>query len=80
MTGRNKLIEQILSGQPEYRIKQARNCLYKRLIGDWTQAYTLPLEIRDKLKAAVPLDIKGETIIMPEAIKAILEMRGRLKN
>ncbi|WKZ29211.1 MAG: 23S rRNA (adenine(2503)-C(2))-methyltransferase RlmN [Patescibacteria group bacterium] len=44
-----------LAGEPAYRIKQASELVFRGLISDWDEASSLPLDLRAKLKAEVPI-------------------------
>lgn len=51
-------IEKSLSGEPSYRLKQARAAFFKELITDWGQASSLPVLLREKLSKDCPILIK----------------------
>lgn len=53
-------IEQVLKNEPIYRIRQAREAVYQKLISDWSQATNLPKNLRDILNENCPLEIDAE--------------------
>jgi len=53
-------IDKILANESKFRAKQVRQLIWRDLIDDWDQATTLPIALREKLKAEVPLEIKAE--------------------
>ncbi len=53
-------IDKILAVEPKFRAKQVRQLIWRDLIEDWEEAMTLPIELRAKLKAECPLEIKAE--------------------
>lgn len=50
----------VLSGQPAYRLQQAKQAVFCDLIEDWSEAKFLPADLRNKLIAECSLEIKGE--------------------
>jgi 23S rRNA (adenine2503-C2)-methyltransferase len=50
-------LQAVLSGEPSYRQKQARQLVYKDLIADWNESTTLPLKLRERLNLECPLDL-----------------------
>lgn len=53
-------LEKSLSGEPKFRLKQARSSILKNLIDNWSKVTVLPLNWREKLKIDCPLEIKAE--------------------
>jgi len=53
-------IDKILTDEPKFRSKQVRQLIWRDLIASWDEATTLPIELRAKLKAEAPLEIKAE--------------------
>ena len=53
-------IDKILANEPKFRVKQVRQLIWRDLIASWDEATTLPIELRAKLKAEAPLEIKAE--------------------
>ncbi len=55
-------LPEILKDEPPYREKQVRHALFSQLIGSWDEATNLSKELREKLKAAVPVDLPAEIV------------------
>jgi 23S rRNA (adenine2503-C2)-methyltransferase len=55
----NKL-ENAFAGQPNFRIKQARQLIFKNLISNWNEATNLSLAMREKLNKECPLEILAQ--------------------
>jgi len=53
----------ILADQPKYRVEQCKEAIFKKLISDWSQASNLSLDLREKLNAECPLEIKGQVFV-----------------
>lgn len=53
-------LEKILAGEPAFRLKQAREAVFKNLIEDWNEATNLPPELREKLNLEAPLKIDAK--------------------
>ncbi len=53
-------LEKILKSEPAYRLKQARELVFKNLIEDWQEAKSLPVELRQKLNDNCSLATAGE--------------------
>lgn len=69
-------LEKILSTEPSYRLKQARNLIFKDMIDDWSKASTLPLPLRERLAKEFPLGIEADMSEAQdtEAIKALITL------
>ncbi|MEI6596701.1 MAG: 23S rRNA (adenine(2503)-C(2))-methyltransferase RlmN [bacterium] len=74
-------LESILSEEPKFRLKQARQAIFIDLISDWNQATNFPLVLREKLNQDCPLEIEAETLISREgnSIKALISLEDGLK-
>jgi len=74
-------LENILSEEPKFRLKQAKQAIFIDLINNWDQATNFPLELREKLNQDCPLEIKAETLISREgnSIKALISLEDGLK-
>jgi len=55
-------LPEILKDEPAYRQKQAYHALFSQLVESWDEATNLSKGLREKLKAAVPLDLPAEMI------------------
>ena len=53
-------LEIIIAGEPTYRLKQARQAVFKDLISDWSENTNLPLALRTRLNDECPLTINAE--------------------
>lgn len=56
-------LAKVLEALPKYRVKQAKEAIFKNLISDWNKASFLPLILRQELNEKCPLDIKAETLV-----------------
>lgn len=74
-------LEKILAGCPAYRAGQAKEAIYKSLIGDWNEAVALPLELRRQLKEKCPLGVKAEIFNSEDgnSAKALIILADGLK-
>jgi 23S rRNA (adenine2503-C2)-methyltransferase len=52
-------LERVLSHEPKYRLKQAKEAVFKNLIENWLEAKVLPLDLREKLNKECMLDINA---------------------
>lgn len=68
-----------MADQPTYRKKQIQEAVYKQLISDWDEALTLPKDLRDKLKQAVPLEIPAKVVNDGRTRKAVITLADGLK-
>ena len=59
-------LEKLLEGEPKYRIKQAREAVFKKNISDWNEATFFSLELREKLNKECPLSIKTDVLVSKE--------------
>lgn len=74
-------LEKILEDQPKYRLKQAREVVFKNFITNWEEATFLPKDLRDKLNKGCPLEIKADALISKKenSIKARITLQDGLK-
>jgi len=74
----NKL-EEILKDEPKYRLRQAKQAVFRDLFDDWKKVKGLPLELRKRLANACPLAING-TIMSSDfggdTMKAVIQVDG----
>jgi len=71
-------LEEVLSGQPAYRVRQARAAIFRRLVRSWEEATDLPGELRGILEKEVPLEI-GARLVRSEdgsTAKAAIGLAG----
>lgn len=55
------ILNDILKNELPYRLKQTKKALFFDMIESWDEATTLPIDLRDKLKAAFPVTIFAES-------------------
>lgn len=74
-------LEKVLENEPVYRLKQAKELVFRDLIENWNEAITLPLVLREKLNTECPLEIKGDSFVSKDGktIKAVIILRDNLK-
>lgn len=53
----------VLADEPSFRLRQAKEAVFKKFISNWNEATFLPLELREKLNQECPLEIKAETLV-----------------
>lgn len=82
-------LKSILANEPKYRLKQAKEAVFKNLATNWSEATNLPPKLRKELNEKCPLKINGR-IIQPAnnniaddraagAVKAIIILADGLK-
>jgi 23S rRNA (adenine2503-C2)-methyltransferase len=69
-------LEKLLVEEPKFRLKQARTAIFKDLIDDWSQATSLPLNLREKLAVHCPLKINAQVFASSDgqAVKALITL------
>jgi 23S rRNA (adenine2503-C2)-methyltransferase len=74
-------LETILKTEPKFRLKQAKEAIYKQLITDWSQALNLPENLREKLNKNCPLEIEAEVLESEDkkSVKAAITLSDDLK-
>jgi 23S rRNA (adenine2503-C2)-methyltransferase len=55
-------IKEILAGEPEFRLAQAKRAVFGELAENWNSVVGLPKNLRDKLNKEYPLEIKAEVL------------------
>lgn len=65
-------LEKVLEKEPKYRLKQAKEAVFKKFISNWGQATFFSKELREKLNKECPLEIKADVLVSKkeESIKA----------
>jgi 23S rRNA (adenine2503-C2)-methyltransferase len=56
-------LPKVLEALPKYRLKQAKEAVFKNLISDWNKATFLPLVLREELNEKCPLEIKADVLV-----------------
>lgn len=74
-------LEKILSGQPPFRLKTAKQLIYKNLIETWDGASSLPQPLRRQLTEKCPLNIDAVAVTSTDkkTIKALITLDDGLK-
>lgn len=74
-------LENILSQESRFRLKQAKHAIFFDLISGWDQATNFPVALRDKLNNEMPLEIKSEIFKSREdnSAKALIVLDDGLK-
>jgi len=74
-------LENILSKEPKFRLKQARQAIFVDLLDDWDKATSLSLPLRQELNLVCPLKIKAEVSRSRDknSLKSLLELSDGLK-
>ena len=68
-------LEKILSGEPAFRLKQAREAVFLNLIENWDETTNLPPKLREKLNRETPLKIDAKIFISKDgAQKALITL------
>jgi len=72
-------LEKIFESEKPFRLKQARQAVFKDLIEDWDEATTLPLDLREQLKKEVPLSLEAELAVSADGrtIKALMVLEDK---
>jgi len=73
-------IEKILQNEPKYRVKQAREAVFKKCISDWSGASFFTKELREKLNKECPLEIKADILVSEnkDSVKARITLKDGL--
>ena len=71
----------ILSKGPNFRNVQVKKALFEDLIEDWSQAKTLPVDLREELNKKCPLRIDVQATVSEEesSVKALIVLSDGLK-
>ena len=74
-------LEQILTSEPAFRLKQAQKAVFGDLIEAWQEAAVLPLALRQKLTEECPLLIKSSVLVSSDSrtVKALITLADGLK-
>lgn len=74
-------LETILKSEPSFRLKQAKEAIYKQLITDWSMALNLPENLRDELNRNCPLEIEAQVLVSKDkkSVKAAITLSDGLK-
>jgi len=74
-------LEKVLVNEPEYRLKQAKEAIFKKCILNWNEATFFALELREKLNKECPLEIKADVLVSKEedSVKAKITLKDGLE-
>lgn len=74
-------LNEVLADKPKFRLKQAKEAIFKDLIEDWEKATVLPLSLRQELNKKCPLEINGEFFVSEakDSVKALIRLEDGLK-
>ncbi len=74
-------LEKILADEPAFRLKQAREAVFSKLIENWDEATNLPAALREKLNQEVPLQINIKSFVSAdrETIKFLITLEDGFK-
>jgi len=74
-------LESILSEEPKFRLKQARQAIFIDLISSWDQATNFSLALRKKLNQECSLEIEAENSVSREgdSVKSLIALEDGLK-
>ncbi len=70
----------VLETESKFRIKQAREAVYKNFISDWSEATFFSKDLRDKLNIECPLEIKADVLVSKkeDSVKARITLNDGL--
>jgi 23S rRNA (adenine2503-C2)-methyltransferase len=74
-------LEKILADEPAYRVKQAREAVFSKLIENWDEATNLPAALREKLNKECSLEIAFKKFISDDGatIKFLITLADDFK-
>jgi len=74
-------LENILKQEPDFRLKQAKQAVFRDLIEDWQKALVLPLSLRQKLAENCSLQIRAKILVSNNGrtVKALITLKDGLK-
>ena len=74
-------LEKVLEKEPKYRLKQAKEAVFKNFISDWSEATFFTKDLRDKLNKECPLKIEADVLVSKkeDSVKARITLKDGLK-
>jgi len=74
-------LEKVLQNEPKYRLKQAREAVFKNFISNWSEASFFSKNLREKLNQECPLEIKADVLLSKKenSTKARITLQDGLK-
>lgn len=84
VTGQSLLLEKVyklLADQPKYRVQQAKEAIFKKLVSNWSEASNISKELKEKLNAECPLEIDGKIFVSERSrtTKALINLSDGLQ-
>ena len=73
-------LEKVLEGESKFRLKQAREAIFKNFISDWSEATFFTKDLRDKLNKECSLPIIADVLVSKkeDSIKARITLKDGL--
>ncbi len=70
-------LEKILQDCPPFRVRQAKEAVFKNLISDWSEATNLGKDLQERLTRVSPLGLEGKTEVSEDkkTVKAVLFLK-----
>ena len=70
-------LEKVLEGESKFRLKQAKEAIFKNFISDWSEATFFTKDLRDKLNKECPLSIIADVLVSKkeDSIKARITLK-----
>ena len=74
-------LSEILKNEPAYRLKQAKEAVFRGLIGNWDKTTFLPIALREELNQECPLEIDSQAYETKDkqTVKAVISLADGLK-
>lgn len=74
-------LEHILAGEPVFRIKQAKEAVFKNFISDWDKATFFSKDLRQKLEKECPIEITADVLVSKkeDSVKAKITLADGLE-
>ena len=74
-------LEKVLENEPKYRLKQAKEAVFKNYISDWSEATFFAKDLRDKLNEECPLSIDADVLVSKkeDSVKARITLRDKFQ-
>jgi len=74
-------LEEVLKGEPSFRLKQVKKAIFKDLIQNWDEITTLPQNLRQKLSEKCSIsELKAEKILVSKGNQVAVKVLFKLKD
>ncbi|MBU1203249.1 23S rRNA (adenine(2503)-C(2))-methyltransferase RlmN [Patescibacteria group bacterium] len=72
---------EVLAEQPKYRVKQAKEAIFEKMVTNWSEASNIPKDLKEKLNEVCPLEIDGQIFASKntQSTKALITLSDGLK-